>query len=114
MSQPDPFDQISQDPCHCLASSTLLNERRRNGRTTMTLLACQSRMALLEAMVDEKEAQNNQLRMENQRLILTLRHLVPWACVETPATEERDVPPSAPRRRTNRGGSSSDTESEPL
>jgi hypothetical protein len=33
-------------------------------------------MALLEAIVNDKEAQNNELHIENQRLILILRHLV--------------------------------------
>ncbi|KAF4496648.1 hypothetical protein FAGAP_7190 [Fusarium agapanthi] len=109
MSSSDPFSQDPPDSCSCAASSMLSEERRRSGRTRMALLACQSRLAFLEAMVADMESQNGQLRSENQRLILVLRHLVPWARIEAPITEQREDA-SALRLKTNEGGAGSDAE----
>ena len=54
----------------------LSNERRRSGRTQLALIACQSHLAFLEAVIEDMKSQNCQLHQENQRLILVLRQLV--------------------------------------
>ncbi|KAF9763299.1 hypothetical protein IL306_003169 [Fusarium sp. DS 682] len=109
MSPSDPFSQAPPDACSCVASSILPEERRRSGHTRMALMACQSRLAFLEAMVADMEAQNSQLRLENQCLILTLRHLVPCARIEAPRTEQQEVA-SAHWLEAYEGEASSDAE----
>src|SRR4051794_15933778 len=76
MNQPDPFDQTPHNSCLCSASMKLYDERRRSGRAQIALIACRSRLAFLEVVVADMESQNSQLRLENQHLVLTLRHLV--------------------------------------
>ncbi|KAH7268727.1 hypothetical protein B0J15DRAFT_486968 [Fusarium solani] len=74
MSSSNPFYANPETSC-CAASSLLAEERRRSGRTNLALMVCQNRLALLEALLEDTQHQLRQLRWENQRLVLTVRHL---------------------------------------
>jgi hypothetical protein len=81
MSSSNPFYANPETSC-CAASSLLAEERRRSGRTNLALMVCQNRLALLEALLEDTQHQLRQLRWENQRLVLTVRHLVRSSCSE--------------------------------
>ena len=72
ISSSNPFYANPETSC-CAASSLLADERRRSGRTNLTLMGCQNRLALLEALLEDTKDQMRQLRWENQCLALTLR-----------------------------------------
>ena len=75
MSSYNPFYANPETSC-CAASLLLARERRRSGHTSMTLMCCQNRLALLEAMLEDTKDQIRQLRWENQCLAQTLHELV--------------------------------------